>query len=91
MVRATSTKRSAWPAIHAGFRVLYREAHLLFEDLLPANASSERTDATAMYSEIPLLIIDLGMRELPANAAEVLLEIDMRRYEHTSTITPQRS
>ncbi len=40
-----------------------------------------------MYSEIPLLIIDvLGMRKLPANAAEELLEIVMRRYERTSTI-----
>ncbi|MGC2650047.1 MAG: ATP-binding protein, partial [Candidatus Cybelea sp.] len=43
--------------------------------------------AIAMYSEIPLLIIDdLGMRKLPANAAEDLLEIVMRRYERTSTI-----
>jgi len=40
-----------------------------------------------MYSGIPLLIIDdLGMRKLPANAAEDLLEIVMRRYERTSTI-----
>jgi DNA replication protein DnaC len=74
-------------AIHAGFRVLYREAHVLFEDLLLASATGERTDAIAMYSEIPLLIIDdLGMRKLPANAAEDLLEIVMRRYERTSTI-----
>jgi DNA replication protein DnaC len=74
-------------AIHAGFRVLYREAHVLFEDLLLANATGERTEAIAMYSEIPLLIIDdLGMRKLPANAAEDLLEIVMRRYERTSTI-----
>ena len=45
-------------AIHAGFRVLYREAHVLFEDLLLANATGERGDAIATYSEIPLLIID---------------------------------
>ena len=74
-------------AIHAGFRVLYREAHVLFEDLLLANATDERTEAIAIYSEIPLLIIDdLGMRKLPANAAEDLLEIVMRRYERGSTI-----
>lgn len=74
-------------AIHAGFRVLYREAHVLFEDLLLASATNERTEAIATYSEIPLLIIDdLGMRKLPANAAEDLLEIIMRRYERTSTI-----
>ncbi len=74
-------------AIHAGFRVLYREAHVLFEDLLLASATGERTHAIAAFSEIPLLIIDdLGMRKLPANAAEDLLEIVMRRYERTSTI-----
>jgi DNA replication protein DnaC len=74
-------------AIHAGFRVLYREAHVLFEDLLLAGATGERTETIAMYSEIPLLIIDdLGMRKLPASAAEDLLEIVMRRYERGSTI-----
>jgi len=74
-------------AIHAGFRVLYREAHVLFEDLLLADATGERSDAIATYSEIPLLIIDdLGMRKLPGNAAEDLLEIVMRRYERASTI-----
>jgi DNA replication protein DnaC len=74
-------------AIHAGFRVLYREAHVLFEELLLASATGERTSAIATFSEIPLLIIDdLGMRKLPASAAEDLLEIVMRRYERASTI-----
>jgi DNA replication protein DnaC len=74
-------------AIHAGFRVLYREAHVLFEELLLAGATNERTSAIAAFSEVPLLIIDdLGMRKLPANAAEDLLEIVMRRYERCSTI-----
>lgn len=74
-------------AIHAGFRVFYREAHVLFEDMLLASATDERAAAIAAYSEIPLLIIDdLGMRKLPANAAEDLLEIVMRRYERASTI-----
>lgn len=74
-------------AIHAGFRVLYREAHVLFEELLLSSAIGERTAAIAAFSEIPLLIIDdLGMRKLPANAAEDLLEIVMRRYERASTI-----
>ena len=74
-------------AIHAGFSVLYREAHVLFEDMLLATATGERSVAIAAYSEVPLLIVDdLGMRKLPANAAEDLLEIVMRRYERTSTI-----
>ena len=55
--------------------------------MLLASATGERTEAIATYSEVPLLIIDdLGMRKLPANAAEDLLEIVMRRYERTSTI-----
>jgi DNA replication protein DnaC len=74
-------------AIVVGFRVLYREAHVLFEDMLLASATGQRTEAIRTYSEILLLIIDdLGMRKLPANAAEDLLEIVMRRYERGSTI-----
>jgi DNA replication protein DnaC len=74
-------------AIHAGFRVIYREAHVLFEELVLAAATGERARAIATYSEIPLLIVDdVGMRKLPAAAAEDLLEIVMRRCERTSTI-----
>ena len=43
-------------AIHAGFRVIYREAHVLFEELLLAAATDERTEAIATYTEIPLFI-----------------------------------
>jgi DNA replication protein DnaC len=60
---------------------------VLFEDLLLASATAERGAAIAMYSEIPLLIIDdLGTRKLPASAAEDLLEIVMPRYERALTI-----
>lgn len=41
----------------------------------------------AAKEKVPLLVIDdLGLRNLPATAAEDLLEIVMRRYERTSTI-----
>jgi DNA replication protein DnaC len=74
-------------AIHGGFRALYREAHQLFEELVFAEVTEERSQLVATLSEIPLLIIDdLGMRKLPASAAEDLLEIVMRRYERASTI-----
>ena len=74
-------------AIHAGFHVLYREAHILFEELMLADAIGERVKCIAAFNEVPLLIIDdLGMRKLPAGAAEDLLEIVMRRYERASTI-----
>ncbi len=74
-------------AIHAGFRVLYREAHRLFEELVLAAALGERPALISRLTEVPLLIIDdLGMRKLPASAAEDLLEVIMRRYERASTI-----
>jgi len=75
-------------AIHAGFRVLYFEAHQLFEELVLAAAlDHERAELICRLTEVPLLIVDdLGMRKLPASAAEDLLEVIMRRYERTSTI-----
>jgi len=74
-------------AVHAGFRVLYREAHRLFEDIVLATASGTRSALIAKLSLASLLVIDdLGMRKLPASAAEDLLEIIMRRYERASTI-----
>jgi DNA replication protein DnaC len=74
-------------AIHAGFHVLYREAHVLFEELVLAEATGERADAIAALTDVSFLIIDdLGMRKLPASAAEDLLEIVMRRYERASTL-----
>jgi len=40
-----------------------------------------------LFCSVSLLIIDnLGMRKLPATAAEDLLEIVMRRYENCSTL-----
>ncbi len=74
-------------AIHAGFRVIYREAHRLFEELVLASVTGERAALITKLNEVPLLIIDdLGMRKLPATAAEDLLELVMRRYERASTI-----
>ncbi len=41
----------------------------------------------AELQSVPLLIIDdLGMRKLPATAAEDLLEVVMRRHERASTL-----
>ena len=70
-----------------GHRVLYREAHRLLEEIADATVSGERKDFIEALTNVPLLIIDdLGMRKLPANAAEDLLEVVMRRYERASTL-----
>jgi DNA replication protein DnaC len=74
-------------AIHAGFRVIYREAHQLFEDIVLATALGERSALVNKLTDVPLLIVDdLGIRKLPTSAAEDLLEVIMRRYERASTI-----
>jgi DNA replication protein DnaC len=74
-------------AILQGHRVVYREAHVLLEEIAEATLVGERADRLADLAAAPLLIIDdLGMRKLPASAAEDLLELVMRRYERTSTI-----
>jgi DNA replication protein DnaC len=73
--------------IQQGHRVLYREAHVLLEDLAEAQLAGTRKETLAQFTTVPLLIIDdLGMRKLPHTAAEDLLEIIMRRYERTSTL-----
>ena len=74
-------------AIQQGYRVLYREAHTLREELAEATLAETRKAYLAELTVVPLLIIDdLGMRKLPHTAAEDLLEIIMRRYERASTL-----
>lgn len=74
-------------AILQGHRVLYREAHVLLEELADATLDGTRKDFFAELTSVPLLIVDdLGMRKLPHTAAEDLLEIVMRRYERASTL-----
>jgi DNA replication protein DnaC len=74
-------------AIQQGYRVVYREAHTLIEEIADATLDGTRKTALADLAAVPLLIIDdLGMRKLPHTAAEDLLELVMRRYERASTI-----
>ena len=74
-------------AILQGHRVLYREAHVLLEQLADAVVEGTRKQFMADLTMVPLLILDdFGMRKLPMTAAEDLLEIVMRRYERASTL-----
>lgn len=74
-------------AIMQGHRVLYREAHVLLDELADAVADGSRKQFMAGLTVVPLLVIDdFGMRKLPPTAAEDLLEIVMRRYERASTL-----
>jgi len=74
-------------AIQQGYRVFYRETHVLLDGLAEAIAEGTRKEFMESLASVPLLIIDdFGMRKLPLTAAEDLLEIIMRRYERASTL-----
>jgi DNA replication protein DnaC len=74
-------------AIQQGYRVVYREAHTLIEEIADATIGGTRKEYLADLACVPLLIVDdLGMRKLPHTAAEDLLELVMRRYERASTL-----
>ena len=74
-------------AIQQGYRVRYTEAHGLLDELADATLDGTRREKMTELATVPLLIVDdLGMRKLPATAAEDLLELVMRRYERASTL-----
>ena len=73
--------------IDQGYRVIYREAHILLEEIAEAALDGNRKEHMELLSTVSLLIIDdLGMRKLGPTAAEELLEIVMRRYGRASTL-----
>jgi DNA replication protein DnaC len=74
-------------AIQQGYRVWYRETHVLLDELADAIVDGTRKEYLQSLAAVPLLIIDdFGMRKLPLTAAEDLLEMVMRRYERASTL-----
>lgn len=74
-------------AIQQGYKVRFREAYRLLEELADATLDHTRKEYLEDITTVPLLLIDdLGMRKLPLSAAEDLLEIIMRRHERASTI-----
>ncbi len=73
--------------IQQGYRVQYRETHVLLDELADATIDGTRRDYMTALASVPLLILDdLGMRKLPLTAAEDLLEMVMRRYQRASTL-----
>jgi DNA replication protein DnaC len=74
-------------AIQQGYRVWYRETHVLLDELADAIVHGTRKEYLQSLAAVPLLILDdFGMRKLPLTAAEDLLEMVMRRYERASTL-----
>lgn len=74
-------------AIHNGYTVAYRSVFDLAEEFAEAYALGSRKELVLQFIKPNLLIIDeFGMRKLPPNAAEDLLEIFHRRYNNGSTV-----
>lgn len=75
-------KTIAHAATIAGYRVLYREAHILFPELFEASQLGMRSKKTKLYTEADLVVIDdLFLRKkMPEDAADDLQEIIMNRY-----------
>jgi DNA replication protein DnaC len=63
-----------------------------WDELAEAALLGKRREKLEDLASVALLIVDdLGMRKLPATAAEDLLELVMRRYErHSTVITSNR-
>ncbi|MCG2777343.1 MAG: IS21-like element helper ATPase IstB [Desulfobacterales bacterium] len=72
----------AHAAIQAGYRVAYREAHKLFQEVFEATQLGRRKKALKIFSDADLFVTDdLFLRKkLPHDAADDLQEIIMDRY-----------
>lgn len=80
-------KALALLAVGRGYKVLYREAHQLIEDLTEARELGELKKLRAHIKAAELLVIDdLFLRKLPAHAGEELADVLMSRYERASTV-----
>ena len=80
-------KALALTAVDRGYKVLYREAHQLIEDINEARELGEiRKYRTQLKATELLIIDDLFLRKLPASAGDELADVLMSRYEKSSTI-----
>lgn len=74
-------------AIKLGFTVIYRSIFDIVSHLQRFNALSDRNPEFERYLKADLLIIDdMGLKQLPEKAGELLFEIIFRRHELKSTI-----
>ena len=80
-------KALALMAIGRGYKVLYREAHQLLEDIMEARELGTIRKYRAHIKTVDLLLIDdLFLRKLPPSAGDELADLLMGRYEKASTL-----
>ena len=76
-----------YEAIKQGKEVLYRSIFDLVRDFLKDEAFNQQDKTLRRYLKPDLVIIDdMGLKALPKQSGEYLLEVVMRRYENRSTI-----
>ena len=75
-------KAVAHAAVQACYQVVYRPAHIFFEDLFEAVQTGRTKKIFRQFSEADLLVIDdLFLRKkLPENAADDILDVVLNRY-----------
>ena len=76
-----------YQAIKQGHIVLYRSIFDVVRDFMQDEALEGQDRILSKYLKPDLLIVDdMGMKNLPRRAGEILFEIIMRRYETRSTM-----
>ncbi|MBW2540875.1 MAG: IS21-like element helper ATPase IstB [Deltaproteobacteria bacterium] len=85
-------KALAQLAVSRGYKVLYREAHQLIDDIHEARELGELRKYRQQLNNAELLVIDdLFLRKLPTTAGDELADVIMSRYEkHSMIITSNR-
>jgi len=85
--KSHAAKALVLTAIQRGYKVLYREAHVLIEEVHQARELGELKKYRAQLQAADLLVIDdLFLRRLPSSAGEELADVLMSRYEKLSTV-----
>lgn len=76
-----------YEALKQGYHVRYRSIFDLVRDFLEDEATSQRDRVLRQYLKPDLIIIDdMGLKALPKQSGEYLMEIIVRRHENRSTI-----
>jgi DNA replication protein DnaC len=85
--KSHAAKALALLAVQRGYTVIYREAHVLIDDIHQARELGEIKKYRATLKAADLVVIDdLFLRKLPPNAGDELADVIMSRYEKSSTL-----
>jgi DNA replication protein DnaC len=85
--KSHAAKALALIAIERGYRLFYREAHVLIEEIHEARQLGELAKYREQLNAAALVVIDdLFLRRLPPSAGDELADVLMSRYEKSSTL-----